>query len=383
MMDAAVNLAGPLDDPASPLASAFRQPAMLGLFLPTFHGGWSASTLPRGTDWSFDYNARLVTRAEKIGFDLAFGYALWLPKGGQGPARQDMGLESLTSAAALTALTSRIMIVGTVHPFYGPWHPLQIAKFGATLDHISKGRWGFNIVTGHRAYEHELFGQEQIPHDRRYELADEFVSALRHLWARDEPFTYAGQSSWRFKDAYISPKALHHRPVLITATGSEAGIGFAARHADIVFIASPGGSDIDAALASLPAHTARIKQAALARGRRVKTLINPMLIARETDREAEEYADAIVAHADAATVTGKDRFRSDAHAWRNYKGDRAAVIGGNLHLIGSAETVVRQMVQLQQAGVDGFQFAFYDFVPELEFFAARVLPLMRAAGLRL
>lgn len=382
LLKTAANLPGPADDPTSPWARALAQPTLLGLFLPTFHGGWSASTLPRGTDWSFDYNAALVQSAEALGFDLAFGYSLWLPKGGEGPTRTDLGLESLTSAAALSALTKRIIIVGTVHLLYGPWHPLHLAKFGATLDHISKGRWGFNIVTGHRAAEHELFGRTQIEHDQRYVLADEAVSVLRQLWHDEQPFSYDSNTSWRFKDAYVSPKALHHRPVLMTATGSAAGIGFAARHADVVFIASPAGADLEAAIESLPAHTSRIKQAAREQGRTIRTLINPMVIARETDSEARAYADAIVAHADLETLAGGQTFASDAHAWRNYKPDASAVIGGNLQLIGSPQTIVEQMVRLRDAGVDGFHIAFYDFVPDLAFFGERVLPLMVEAGLR-
>ena len=57
----------PQDFPDSPLSRAFRQPLMLGVFLPLQTGGWSQSTLPRGTDWTFDYNARLTRRAEELG----------------------------------------------------------------------------------------------------------------------------------------------------------------------------------------------------------------------------------------------------------------------------------------------------------------------------
>ena len=61
-----------------------RQPLILGLFLPVQSGGWSASLLPRTTDWTFDYNAALTRRAEELGFDLVFGLAQWASKGGYG-----------------------------------------------------------------------------------------------------------------------------------------------------------------------------------------------------------------------------------------------------------------------------------------------------------
>ena len=366
----------------APLARAFARPAMLGLFLPTFHGGWSASTLPRETDWQYDYISALAQRADVSDFDLAFGYSLWLPKGGEGPTRSDLGLESLTSAIALLAETRNLLIAGTVHPFYGPWHPLHIAKFGATLDHIGKGRWGFNFVTGHRAYEHELFGKLQIPHDERYQLADEFTTALERLWLGEAPLSAASRIGWSFNDAYISPKPVHGRPFIMTATGSAAGIEFATSHADIVFIASPGGSTMKQALASLPEHTGRIKAAAAAKGRSIRLLINPLLVLRETDAAAEDYANAIVAHADLETLKGGRAFASDAHAWRAYEPGRGEVIGGNLQIIGSPETVAHNLAQLKAAGVDGFQVSFYDYGRDFDLFVEQVIPRLRQRGLR-
>ena len=58
------------------------------------------------------------------------------------------------------------------------------------------------------------------------------------------------------------------------------------------------------------------------------------------------------------------------------------VVGGNVHLVGSPEQIVDWFVRLRDAGCDGIQVNFYDFVPDLEFFGERVLPLMEEAGLR-
>jgi len=382
-------LSSPADYPDSPLSQALKQPVLLGLFLPIHHGGWSSSHLPRTTDWSFDYNAKLTQKAEELGFDLVFGYSTWQPKGGQGPTRTEAGLDAFIATASLAGMTSRILLISTIHVLYGPWHPIHLAKFGATLDHISQGRWGINVVTGHRAYEHELFGWSQIEHDRRYEMADEFVTVLKRLWSETENFSYQSQkSSWQFKDAYISPRPLYGRPILVNATGSDAGIDFAGRHSDIVFITSPAGKDIDSALSSLPAHTERVKQSAIAQGRQVRTLLNPLIVLRETEKEAEEYAQAIVDQADYESIAGRSRVSSDAHAWRGHKKgnlrhDVGSAIGGNVQLIGSPEQITEQLLQLHQAGVDGFQIAFYDFEPDLDLFGKRVLPLLKQAGLRI
>lgn len=196
----------PTDYPDSPLSKALEQPVLLGLFLPIQAGGWTNSTLPRSTDWRFDYNRDLTLRAEELGFDLVFALSQWLPKGGYGGVFNGQALDSFVSVAAMAAITKKIMLISTMHVLYGPWHPLHLAKFGATLDHISGGRWGINVVTGHRAVEHEMFGWERIEHDRRYELAAEFIEVLQRLWQDDENFSFAGQSSWKLNGGYVTPK---------------------------------------------------------------------------------------------------------------------------------------------------------------------------------
>ncbi len=148
----------------SPISRVLRQPLILGLFLPVQSGGWSASLLPRTTDWRFDYNAALTRRAERMGFDLVFGLAQWTRKGGYGGIskyRED-SLDPFIAVAALSAITDRILLISTVHVLFGPWHPLHLAKFGATLDHISGGRWGINVVTGYAPSEARMFGGRQI-----------------------------------------------------------------------------------------------------------------------------------------------------------------------------------------------------------------------------
>ncbi|HUC18024.1 MAG TPA: LLM class flavin-dependent oxidoreductase [Acetobacteraceae bacterium] len=370
--------------PESPLSRAFRQKLMLGLFLPIQAGGWTASRLPRTTSWTFDYNAALTRRAEALGFDLVFGLAQWLPKGGYNEVQNGQALDSFMTVAALAAITSRILLISTVHVLYGPWHPVHFAKFGATLDHISGGRWGANVVTGHRAVEHEMFGSPRTDHDRRYELADEFLSVVKHLWQAEENFSYLGER-WRMRDAFITPKPRYGRPILVNATGSEAGIGFAARHSDIVFISSPTGSAFETAIEALPAHVARVKAAARAVGRNVRTLINPLIVCGPTDAEAEMYAEAIVASSEPTGFTA-GKFDSDAHAWRGrrqHDGTRERGLGGgNLQIVGSPQRVAESLVRLQAAGIDGVQLSFYDFQPDLAFFGEAVLPLLAEAGLR-
>jgi FMNH2-dependent dimethyl sulfone monooxygenase len=380
----AASAISPSDAPESPLSQALRQPLMLGLFLPLQAGGWSPSTLRRGTDWRFDYNAALALRAEALGFDLAFGLAKWLGKGGYGGPTQYHGvtLDPFIATSALAALTKRILLISTIHVLYGPWHPLHLTKFGAALDHISAGRWGINVVTGHRESEHRRFGKDPIPHDLRYEMADEFLDVAKRLWASEDELTHQGRF-WQLQGAYEALKPRYGRPIIVSASGSRAGIEFAARHSDILFTTSPGGANIDAAVESLPALVNTVRQAAREAGRGIRTLVNPIIICRATEREALQYRDAIIAAADHEAIGNFSGDRSDAHGFKGYRVDQRALGANAIHIVGNPEQVTEQLRRLKAAGVDGVQIAFFDFEPDLEFFGSAVLPLLQQAGLRL
>lgn len=367
-----------------PLAEAMRNKLMLGLFLPIQSGGWSPSLQPRGTDWSFDYNAALTRRCEELGFDLVFGQAQWLGADGYGGSThyRAQSLDAFIVAAGLSAITKRLIIISTLHILYGPLHPLHVAKFGATMDHIAKGRWGLNVVTGFAPDEFTMFGMAPIEHDARYRMAAEFTEAMETLWRSDVNVSSQGPT-WKMQDAFVSPRPVNGRPIMVSAASSPAGLDYAGRYADLVFITSPAGADIDAALGALPEHNAKVKGFARKYGREVRTIINPLIICRETEKEARAVYDSIVTQEDSEAVDRLfGRFQSaSADSWKGHgRGQRVA--GGNIQIIGTPQQVAERCVALQKAGCDGIQICFFDFAPELEFFGQRVLPLLKQAGLR-
>ena len=94
-----------------------------------------------------------------------------------------------------------------------------------------------------------MFGDEQVAHDTRYELADEFTGMMETL-GLDRKSDDERAEQWRMIDAFVTPKPRFARPLLVNATGSTAGIAYAARHSDLVLISSPGGGHVDAAMAA-------------------------------------------------------------------------------------------------------------------------------------
>ncbi|WP_271553609.1 LLM class flavin-dependent oxidoreductase [Bradyrhizobium sp. CCBAU 45394] len=315
------------------------------------------------TSWEFDYNAALALRAEELGFDLVFGLSEWVRAGGYGGKirfRED-SIDPFMTVTALAALTKRLLLLSTIHILYGPWHPMHLARFAATADHISKGRFGINVVTGFSPAEPLMFGMRRQEHDLRYEMADEFMSIAKRLWQSEHNFTYEGQF-WRLEDAFVRPKPRYGRPILVSATGSPAGFSYAARHSDLAFITSPAGANVERAVEALPAHTAKLKAEALSLGRNIRTIINPMIVCRETEAEARAYYDEIIRVADTEAAAGyANHFKSgDSKAWNNHV-PLERILGGNVHLIGSPEQVADWFIALNKAGCDGMQISFYDF----------------------
>ena len=374
----------PLSFPASPLARIARQPMMIGLFLPTQTGGFSQSKLPRATRWDFEYNKQLILAAERHGFDFAFGLQQWVGKGGFGGEMKyrENFLDPFISTVALGAVTTKMVTISTVHILYGNWHPLHLARFAATADHITGGRFGLNIVTGYDANEPLMFGMQRVAHDERYERADEFSSIMEDLWAGEDNLTYEGRF-YRLDGAYVSPHSDFGRPIMVSASASPTGFAYAAKHSDIVFTSSPAGAVFENAIPKLPEHVAQIRKAYRETGRNGKVIIFPLIVCKGTRAEAMVYRNAIVDNADLESIRAYTARHSagDAHGWKQHvPADR--VMGGHIQIVGDPVEVADQIVQLKEADFDGIRIGFYDYMPDLDFFAVNVLPLLKERGLR-
>ncbi len=105
-----------------------------------------------------------------------------------------------------------------------------------------------------------MFGRPQIEHDQRYERAAELFDVVLRLWAENENYSYSGKSPCSCMTPISHRSRFTGRPIMVNATGSDAGIDFAGRYSDLVFVTSPGGPNMEEALATLPAHNARINR---------------------------------------------------------------------------------------------------------------------------
>ena len=162
--------------------------------------------------------------------------------------------EPLTLLSAMSAVTSRVGLVSTASTSYS--EPYNLARWFASLDDLSGGRAGWNVVTTGNAASSRNFGRdEHFDHDERYERANEFVEIVRRLWdSWDDDAFVMDRASGR----YFIPDKMHRldhkgkffsvrgplnmrrppqgHPVLVQAGTSNVGRDTAARIADVVFV---------------------------------------------------------------------------------------------------------------------------------------------------
>jgi len=211
-------------------------------------------------------------------------------------------LEPLTLLGALSAVTERIGLVATMTTTY--YEPFSVARFFASLDHISNGRAGWNLVTSLAAAEALNFSKEShIPHAERYARAKEFAHVVLGLWdSWEEDAVVADKAAGLYFDPaklhFLNHKGKHFsvrgplmiqrtpqgRPVIVQAGQSEDGRDLAAETAEVIFT-------VQQDMEQSRAFTRDIRARAAAYGRsadEIKVMPGVMTVVGRTRAEAED-----------------------------------------------------------------------------------------------
>ena len=154
----------------------------LGVFIPIGNNGWLISTTSPQYKPSFDLNKAIVDKAERFGFDFAL--SMIKLHGFGGPSQfWDYNLESFTLMAGLAATTTRIKLFATCAVLTMP--PPIAARMAVTIDSISHGRFGVNIISGWQRREYTQMGMwpGAEHYKRRYDYCAEYVTIMKELWA--------------------------------------------------------------------------------------------------------------------------------------------------------------------------------------------------------
>ena len=288
------------------MSTTARQMKLGAFLMATGHhvAAWRHPDVPADAGLDFKHYRHLAQVAEAAKFDALFvadSVAAATGDIASRMARSDH-FEPLTLLSALSAVTDHIGLIATATTTYN--EPYHVARKFASLDHLSGGRAGWNLVTSDAAAEAQNFGRsEHVGHAERYSRAREFhevVTGLWNSWA-DDAFTRDKASGQYYDPAKV--QELNHQgehfsvkgplnvarspqgqPVVVQAGSSEVGRDLAAQTAEVVFTAQTS-------LASAQAFYADIKGRLAAYGRSADSLkIMPgvLIVVAETEALARE-----------------------------------------------------------------------------------------------
>jgi FMN-dependent oxidoreductase (nitrilotriacetate monooxygenase family) len=305
------------------------RPQHFGWFLSRGFGphGWARPYLEWNYDWRrpdlYQQSARAL---EQAGFDfllvedaLSVGISpetldLRVRKAYGGPKHDPWMLAPYVFAA-----TQHLGVIPTANP--AGWHPYTAARQFASLQHLSSGRLGLNVVTDVGSAHH--FGGPRLAHDAAYDRAQEWLDALRLLWRSwDDDALVLDPASQIYADG-TRIRAVEHRgeyyafdgplnaeplelePVVASPGGSGRGIGFAAQNSDIQLALS------NLEVSAVRAYRARVRDAAIAAGRD-PAAVKTMFVFKPIVAASAEEADRIVA---ASAEPDDAALRAVAEAW--------------------------------------------------------------------
>ncbi|WP_158742671.1 pyrimidine utilization protein A [Acidisphaera sp. L21] len=350
----------------------------LGVFLPIGNNGWLISTTSPQYMPSFELNRTVVEKAEKFGFDFAL--SMIKLRGFGGPSEfWDHNLESFTMMAGLAAVTSRIQLFATIGVLTMP-API-VARMAVTIDSISNGRFGVNVISGWQEKEYSQMGiwPGDAHYQRRYEYCEEYVTIMKELWATGHS-DFKGEF-FQMDDCRCSPLPSRQIPI-VCAGQSDRGTKFAAEYADFNFVASTAFNDpctIAGPVARLVAKNAEL-------GTKCGALVLLMIIADETDDAALAKWEHYKTGTDYEAMAYRDgQASNDKQADVNSTVDRfakttkARLPTAQSVLCGSYAKIAALLDDLAAVpGVQGAMLTFDDFVIGMEQFGTRIQPLMKS-----
>jgi len=358
----------------------------LGIFSANCDGGLTMSLAPERWRADWDDIAAMSQLADDAGMEFILPVAKW--RGYQGKANiYGKSFETLTHSAAIGALTKRICVFSTIHvPLVTP---AFAAKALATIDHITHGRAALNIVCGWNQAEFDLHGVT-INQDSRYEHGLEWWKIWAKMLEGGPEFDWKGEF-FDLKKLQTDPVSVQRpRPLVMSAGFSPKGRDFAAQAADALFT---NLTELD----QIPALLENVATYAEPYGRSLPVYAMGHVVCRPTRREAEEFFHYFAE--DMADTEGQQYYRSNRGATAG-SGNQAVArpfenrftrktgkafngaYPGSFPFVGTPDDVAAEMLRMSESGLAGTSVAFLDYLKEIPYFIAEVLPRLERLGLR-
>jgi len=348
----------------------------IGVFIPIGNNGWLISKTSPQYMPTFELNKQIVQKAERYGLDFALSMIKLRGFGGESEF-WDHNLESFTLMAGLAAVTTRIQLYASVAVLTIP--PAIVARMASTVDSISGGRFGVNIVSGWAKDEYEQMGL--WPGEKyfgyRYDYSTEYVRILRELWEKGSS-DFKGEH-FQMTDCKLSPQPTADMKI-VCAGQSPRGMEFGATYCDYNFTLGKG---VNTPTAHAPLNQA-MAEAAAKTGRDVGNYVLMMVIADETDEAAMAKWQHYNAGADMGALAWMSgQANSDPNAPEGGTAKAISAPEGAINfnmgtLVGSYASVARMLDECATViATKGIMLTFDDFLIGLEQFGQRIQPLMK------
>ena len=370
------------DDPRAETNPLFNDNKLkLGTFGTNVSSGCAITTAPEAYVMNWPNTLKLARTADRLGFEALVPVARWKGFGGESNFN-GTAFETYTWAAGLAQATQDTCVLTTSH--VPTVHPIMAAKQATTVDHISGGRFALNIVCGWFAPELEMFGAKIMEHDQRYDYAAEWIEIIKRLWTEDEEFDYEGKFL-KVTKGYAMPKPVQRPfPPLMNAGSSGKGQHFAAKYADMAFVAIDP-TDLEKSKGLIDSYRRLAREEY---GREIQVWTSAYITQRDTQKEAENYWHYFtVEKSDDAAIDNLLRIQF-VQAQRLLNEDmetrRKQMRGGwgGYRIVGTPERVVDGLKGLSDIGIDGALLSWLDYDDGFHRFETQTLPLLEQAGLR-
>jgi FMNH2-dependent dimethyl sulfone monooxygenase len=354
-----------------------NQKLKLGLFGTNCSHGLTISHVDTTYEATWEHTKAIAQQADRMGFEALVPIARWRGFGGT-TNFNGSNFETYTWAAGLAEATKNIGVFATSH--LPTVHPVMAAKMATTIDRISGGRFGVNLVMGWFAPELEIFGQKQGEHDDKYRQGQEWLDFVKKAWTEPGQFDIQGEYyNSRRVESYPKPHQGPY-PALINAGNSSAGMAFSARNVDVNFAA------LDT-LENMADYSSKIRKLAHDEYKRTLDVMTyGLVVVRDTEKEAKAAFQEVLDKGDydaADNVTALMGMQSQSFRAQIDKFKERFVAGwAGYPVVGTPEQVVEQLAAINNAGMGGFIMGMIDYNEELKYFDANVMPLLKEASLR-
>ena len=355
----------------------------LGTFCTNGRAGAAHTLVPEANQLNWRRAVEIAQTVDRAGYEAVVPLARWKGYIKEKPNHvSGEVLDPFTWAAGIAQATEQIGVFVTSHA--PTIHPLVAAKQTATIDIISNGRLGINVVGGWNRPEIEMFGAPLREHDQRYDYLAEWLDVIKRLWSSNEEFDHHGEFFNVIRGISIPKPVQRPRPPIMNAGLSDRGRLFACEHADMCFIGLRSET-----LEGIRDEVEAYRRTARDRfGREVQVWTPTTVVQRETQKEADDYLEYYaVTHQDRESVDGLISIATPEvrnmppEMWEALRARFAAGFGG-FPLVGTAERIFETLNMLSSAGLDGVLLTWVDYVDGVNRFNRDVLPLLEQAGLR-